>query len=604
MSFFSGLSAERYDRSYSNKELIKRILNYLLLNKKQITLIVFSLIIIAISNAASPYLVSRGIETIKKFHFGWEILLLPILVLFNGILGWFVIWYQKRLSTRAIAGLIKKISVDAYEATIFHDMVFFDQYAIGKIASRISTDTEDFSQMLVLTTDLFAQIIEIFLLSILLITINFRLYLYLIFVIPVIFLVATSFRTIARKTTQQGMRAISLVNSSIKESFSGILIAKNFNREDLILKEFLKANLDSYKVNLKRGMILASIFPSLNALSGVVVAYLIYVGGISIINATVTVSVWYLFILSLDRFFDPALNLSSFWSQIQNGLSAAERVFSLIDEKNKVQQMRKEEIQKIEGRIEFRNVFFHYENQRALLEDFNLTILPGQSIAIVGHTGAGKTSIARLLMRFYEFQDGEIFIDDKNIRDLDISLFRKKIGFVPQVPFLFSGSVLENICFAKSEVTENEVIKLAYEIGQGYWLDSLQDGLHTQVGERGDNLSMGQKQLIALMRVLIKKPTIFLFDEATANIDPFIELEIQQIIEKIFKLSTSIIIAHRLSTIKKCERIIVLKDGRIVEDGSHHYLIAQNGEYSQLYETYYRHQSLDYINEAKKTFSI
>jgi len=280
-------------------------------------------------------------------------------------------------------------------------------------------------------------------------------------------------------------------------------------------------------------------------------------------------------------------------------LAAAERVYALIDSESAVVQSDDQPVPVLQGKIVFDDVCFRYSEQEQVLRNFSLTIQPGESIALVGHTGAGKSSIIKLIARFYEFQEGEICVDGRSIRAFNLEQYRHQLGIVSQVPFLFAGTVAENIRYGRPEASDAEIQAMARRIGGGEWLETLPNGLNSQVGERGGRLSMGQRQLVALTRVLVQDPRIFILDEATASVDPFTESQIQQALDMIMNGRSSIIIAHRLSTVRSADRIIVLRQGQIIEEGSHEQLMEQGGHYAELYDTYFRHQSLDYIQSEQ-----
>jgi len=409
-----------------------------------------------------------------------------------------------------------------------------------------------------------------------------------------VFLTAMSFRKAARKRSLEGQRALSNVNAFVNESMSGIQVMKTFRQEKKMYDQFNEVNAQSYKVNFRRALLLNFLFPTMTLIQGLIVAGVVFAGG------KIDSGNLYLFIQSIWLLFFPLFSISAFWPQFQSGLSAAERLFSLIDSERQVNQTGEEICTIQDGTINIKELTFAYKEGVNVFDNFSLDITPGESIAIVGHTGAGKSSLAKILGRLYEFQEGEILMDGVNIRDMELKCLREQIGFIPQIPFLWAESLEQNVKFGKLDATKEEVMEALELAGGSDWVDDLPKGLETDVGERGKVLSMGQRQLVAFARVLLKDPRIFVLDEATASVDPFTETRIQEALEKTLQGRTSIIIAHRLWTVRNVNRIIVLDQGKIVEEGSHDVLMEKGGKYAELYNTYFKHQSLQYIEESGK----
>jgi ATP-binding cassette subfamily B protein len=600
MGFFEGLDTEKYDRQYTDRQLMRRIGDYFKLQTGRLAVVMLLVITIGALYAIWPVLVGRLVDMLAARPTMQLISLAGLAFVVMALLDWGMNWARRSLIARAVGDVILQLRGRAFQAAAEHDLSFYDQFSSGRIVSRITSDSNDFGQLIVIATELGSEVLLTVILAVVLIRIEWHMALLLFAFMPLVIALTLGFRSLARRVTRQGMRAMAEVNSAIKETVSGISIAKNFRQEESIFRTFDSANQQSYRVNVQRGLVLSLVFPVLNAAAGAFTGILVYAGAISVMQGLITIGAWYLFIISLDQFFFPVQNLSAFWAQIQQGLSAAERIFALIDADPHVVQTAHDPVPALRGGICFEHLNFRYTEKEQVLSDFSLYVQPGETLALVGHTGAGKSSVAKLIARFYEFQEGRLTIDGMDIRTLDLQDYRRHLGIVSQVPFLFSGTVADNIRYALPDVTEAEMLALGRRIGDGEWLETLPGGLHAEVGERGNRLSMGQRQLVALMRVLVQRPAVFILDEATASIDPFTEWQIQQALNLILHNATSILIAHRLSTVKAADRIIVMEKGGIIQEGDHDALLRQGGHYAMLYNTYFRHQSLAYVEQARE----
>jgi ATP-binding cassette subfamily B protein len=596
-----GLTTEAYDRQYTNHELFGRIAAYFRPSGRRMAILMALVAVISLVGAVQPVLVAWGVGILADQEATRTVLLGLLVggVLLIGVLNWLLNWARRILTVRVLGDVVLALRTDAFRAVMSHDMSFFDQYQSARIVSRITSDTDEFSRVAVVLTDLFSQILMVVILLAYLFTINWQLTLMLALLAPVAFLVATSYRAWARRVTRHSQQAVADVNASIQEAVTGIAVSKNFRREQGIYDEFLGVNTQSYDIHVQRGFVLSLIFPTLQFFSGIGIGVLLYAGGYYTYLGAISAGAWFLFMNSVGIFWFPMINLSAFWSQFQGALSATERIFALIDADPAVFQTDNQEVTTLRGDIRFEHVDFRYgstQRSEQVLKDFDLHIRAGESVALVGHTGAGKSSIAKLVTRFYEFQGGTLTIDGRDIRSLDLRSYRRRLGIVSQQPFLFGGSVADNIRYAVPELSDEGVAQVAKQIGADEWLETLPDGLHTDVGERGVRLSMGQRQLVVLARMLAQDPAIFILDEATASVDPFTETQIQAALDLILANRTSIVIAHRLSTVKACDRILVLDHGHIIEQGSHEELMAHGQHYADLYNTYFRHQSLESLN--------
>lgn len=590
-----GLESEDYDRSYSDLELVKRILGYFRPHFMKMLLVSAVVFLSSLANLALPIVVSAAIDQLQFSSESFAPIGTASLLAAIASIGWVANLARQWFAAQAVGDVTLDLREDAFNAVTARDMSFYDRYSTGKIVSRVLSDTQAFSETARLAINLMSQLLLVVLLIIYLFMVNVQMAFIVLAIMPFIIYTALKFRTAARRTVTNSRRQLATVNAHIQESISGIGVAKSFRREQMIYDEFKAVNWQLYQVERVNNFVFGSIFPILVTIAGAGVAAVVWFGINLAQQGVLTAGEWFLFIQGMGMVWFPLTGIASFWSQFQLGLAAGERVFALLDARAMVNQEADEPVTAVEGAIQFEDMDFWYKEGEPVLRRFSLKIHPGETLALVGHTGSGKSSIAKLINRFYEYQGGRLLIDGKDIRRFNLPSYRAKLGVVTQTPFLFDGTVMDNIRYGRPDASDAQVIDTAHQVGRGDWLASLQEGLDTLVGERGGNLSMGQRQLVAIARALLQDPAIFILDEATASVDPLTETLIQEGLDTLLGNRTSIVIAHRLSTIQHADRIIVLDHGEILESGAHDQLMAAGGHYANLYNSYFRHQSLEYI---------
>lgn len=595
---YMGLDAEEYDRVYSDRELFRRIMKYFQTHSKKMLIVIIFLVLSSLTAGILPYLTSLIIRQLEGTNLAAVIAGLVVATLIMNVSTYIFNYINKSISADILNSVTYQLRADVEANVLLQDMSFFDKYPTGKIVSRINSDSQNFFEMAQIFMDSISSFLVVIIMLVPMFLIDAKLTIIFLAMVPVIFLFTLSFRKVARKKTLQGQRVLATVHSFVQETMSGIHIAKTFRQESSLYREFKEINKKSYKINLNRALFMNVIFPGLGLIQGIMLALILFFGGESVLNnPTLSVATLYLFIQSLWGLFFPLFSIAAFWPQFQTGMAAAERIFALIDSKPQVLQNDNEVMANIRGEVSIRNMSFYYSPEKPVFDEFSLDISPGESVAIVGHTGAGKSSLARILLRFYEFQKGTITIDGKDIRSLDLHSYRKQVGLISQTPFLWGDTLENNVKYGNPDATREEVLWALEQAGGRDWVEDLADGLETNIRERGKLLSMGQRQLVVFARVLLQNPAILILDEATASVDPFTETRIQDALEKIMENRTSIIIAHRLRTVRHVDRIVVLDHGKIVEQGNHETLMQKNGYYARLYNTYFKHQSYEFINE-------
>jgi len=458
---------------------------------------------------------------------------------------------------------------------------YFDRTPVGRLVTRVTNDVaainEMFTSMLV---NLFRDVFLIFAVMGIMFHLEWRVALVILALFPLIVIAAFEFRRRARAAYREVRRQIARLNAYLQESISGMRIVQLFVQEVKANERFEKINVDKYKASMRQLLTFAVFRPLMSFLSSFAVAIVIWYGGLNVLRGSLSLGALTAFIQYVRMLFEPILELSQGYNILQGAMAAAERIFILLDEPEE-DPGGEERLENVDGRIEFRNVWFAYNDEEWVLKDVSFTVEPGERVAIVGPTGSGKTTIIRLLLRMYPIQKGEILLDGVPIERLDLAFLRSRMAVVLQDVFLFSGDIMDNIRL-REEIPEDEAIEAA-RFANADFVERLPDGYRTEVKERGVTLSVGERQLLSFARAVAFKPQILVLDEATASIDSQTESLIQRSLTKIMEDRTSIVIAHRLSTIREADKIIVLHKGKVVEEGTHTELLSRGGLYAALH---------------------
>ncbi len=576
--------AETEDEHAKNTgQVILRLLKYLSPYKNYMIIAFLLVLVSAAAQGLAPRLIGMAIDTAiaKGDKLGLLKIVIALLAVYTA--GMLAMRYQ--IYAMSIAG--QKILADL-RAEIFQklqnlDLKFLEGSQAGDLISRLSNDIDVlntfFSQSLAqMIGSLFALIgIVIAMLSL-----DWHLGLAALAIIPIAFYVTKLFSGLSRRAFRKTRSTIGDVSAEMEEQVSGVKVAQAFNRTERNVGEFARRNAANRDANISANTITSAFAPAMDILSTLDLALVAAYGGYLAIIGAITVGTLVAFIQYVQSFFRPIQTLAQMWTVAQSAFAAAERLFFLLDKKIELLDGKKE-LPKIKGRIRFQNVSFGYETDVPVLDSVSFETMPGETIALVGPTGAGKTTLASLIARFYDVDKGSVTIDGYDLREVTQHSLRSQMGMVTQSPFLFSGTVMDNIRYGRLDATDEDVAKAAKAANAHGFIEKMTEGYQTEVGERGGLLSQGQRQLIAIARALLADPRILILDEATASIDTRTEKLIQEAFNRLLSGRTSFVIAHRLSTVRNADQILILENGRIVERGKHADLLQKEGLYAELY---------------------
>lgn len=594
MKLFQTKRDEQDDLNYKGNAVV-RMMSYMKPYRGTVAFCFFLVIIITVLELYKPILIGDAIDNFITGDYAPGEM---VQERFTGIL-WAAAQYVGVLLLLFVCNRIQYVLLQSTGQKIIYEirnelfihveslsMRFFDLTPVGKIVTRITNDVEALNDMYSnILIKLFKNLIKILGLAAVMLMLDVRMALLSFVLIPAVVVLTVIFKRISRRTYQITRTKITALNTFLSENLSGMKVIQIFNREKEKNSEFKGKSEELYRANYRELMVFAIFRPMIYMLSILALVIVLAGGSNGVLSGTLSIGTLYIFLQYINTFFEPIQELAEQLSTLQSAIASAEKIFTLLDVKPVVKDPEEPvELKEIKGRIEFRHVWFAYDGEDYILKDVSFTIEPGQRVAFVGATGAGKSSILNLIGRYYDIQKGEILLDGVDIRRLKKEQLRAAIGQVQQDVFLFTGDISSNIRLRKEEISDETVREAAHEVNADHFIQRLPGQYHERVSERGATFSAGQRQLLSFARTLAFDPTILILDEATANIDTETEQWIQEALEKLMTGRTTIMVAHRLSTIQHADKIIVMHKGRIRESGTHQELLEQNGIYKKLYQ--------------------